>query len=110
MKFVKGERKKTETFHVKADNIPEVLQLFGSLLVLICCVLIWHLPKCSTFYFQADETFIFRLVSSGPQGKQGRVGSLTAFNVTILANDDANGIIVFLNTSLSIGKPTKLSS
>ncbi len=31
------------------------------------------------------------------------MGNPTEFNVTILENDDANGIIVFANTSLFIG-------
>ncbi|CAB4012860.1 G- coupled receptor 98, partial [Paramuricea clavata] len=73
--FKKGERRLSKIFHVTDDNTPET-----------------------------NRTLTFRLFPFGSANVQGILGNPTEFNVTILENDDANGIIVFANTSLSIAE------
>ena len=60
------------------------------------------------FLSQTNETVTFHLLPVFFDGKQSTLGDFVEFNVTILGNDDPHGIIVFRNTSISIGRITVL--
>ena len=62
-----------------------------------------HWFLISSVRSQINETVTIRLLSAGPEGTKSVLGNLTELNVTILANDDPHGIIIFRNTSLTIG-------
>lgn len=55
------------------------------------------------YFIQTNKTCTFHLFPFGSSDVRGTLGNFTEFNVTILANDDANGVIVFANTSFSVG-------
>ena len=96
--FAAGERWKSFTVAARSDGIPEVsiVQYWMSYIRNNKVTVILILT-------QLDETFEIELFNE--DGSRTNIGSPSTVNITVLENEDPNGVFSFLpsSTNISIG-------